>query len=167
MAQFRATPSDFDEVIRHRQWSSLRRQGLYPLGALLIGILLLFVHRPTALITFGMALAWAFSTFLEWRSIRAAFLWQHSWAQEDVTIDVEDEGLRLKNARGSGFVRWDSGAAVRLRATCFVVEESGEEIAVIPKRYLSSTELLTLHNRVAADAPASSRSLGALTGPPA
>ena len=139
-------------MIRHRQWNSLRQQGLYALGALLIGILLLLAHRPTALVAFGMALAWGSSTFLEWRSIRAASLWQHAWAQEDVTIDVEDEGLRLKNARGSGFVRWDSGAVVRVHATCFVVEEAGEEIAVIPKRYLSSTELLALQNRAAADA---------------
>jgi hypothetical protein len=41
---------------------------------------------------------------------------------------------------------------VRVHATCFVVEESGEEIAVIPKRYLSSTELIALQNRAAADA---------------
>jgi hypothetical protein len=130
MAQFRATPSDFDEVIRHRQWSSLRRQGPYPLGALLVAVALLFVHQPSALIAFGMCLAWGISTLLDCRSIRAASLWQHAWAQEDVRIDLEDEGLRLRNARGSGFIRWDSGALVRLYSSCFVVEEFGEEIAV-------------------------------------
>lgn len=152
MAHFRATPSDFDEVIKHRQWHSLRRQGLYPLAALLVAMALLLVHLPSALVAFGMAFAWGFSTFLEWRSIRAASLWQHAWAQEDVTVDVEEDGLRVKNARGAGFVRWDSGAVVRLHSSCFVVEEFGEDIAVIPKRYLNSTELLILQNRAAADA---------------
>jgi hypothetical protein len=150
MAQFRATPSDFDEVIRHRQRDSLRRQAPYPLGALFVAAALFLVHRPSALVSFGMALAWGISTLLDWRSLRAAALWQHAWAQEDVTIDIEDEGLRVANARGTGFIRWDSGAVVRLYSTCFVVEESGEDIAVIPKRYLSSTELLILQNRVAA-----------------
>ena len=151
MAQFRATPSDFDEVIRHRQWNSLRRQGPYPLGALLVAVALFFVHRPSAFVAAGMALAWGISTCLDWRSIRAACLWQHAWTQEDVTVDLEDEGLRVANARGAGFIRWDSGAVVRPHSSCFVVEESGEEIAVIPKRYLSATELLILQNRAAAD----------------
>jgi hypothetical protein len=166
MAQFRATPSDFDEVIRHRQWNSLRRQGLYPLGALLIAIVLLLVHRPTALLAFGMALAWGFSTFLEWRSIRGASLWQHAWAQEDVTIDVEEDGLRVENARGAGFVRWDSGVVVRPHSSCFVVDEFGEDIAVIPKRYLNSTELLILQRRAVADASAPNRPLQPSSGAP-
>jgi hypothetical protein len=159
-----ATPSDFDEVIRHRQWSSLRRQGPYPLGGLLVAVALLFVHQPSALIAFGMCLAWGISTLLDCRSIRAASLWQHAWAQEDVRIDLEDEGLRLRNARGSGFIRWDSGAVVRLYSSCFVVEEFGEEIAVIPKRYLNSTELLTLQNRADVDASAPNRPLQPSSG---
>ena len=154
MAQFRATPSDFDEVIRYRQRTSLRRQGPYPLGALLVATALFFVHRPSALVAFGMAVAWGISTLLDWRSIRAASLWQYAWAQEEVTIDIGDEGLRLANARGAGFIRWDGGAVVRRHSSCFVVEDSGEEIAVIPKRYLNSTELLILQNRAAADAVA-------------
>lgn len=164
MAQFRATPSDFDEVIRHRQWSSLRWQAPYPMGALLVALALFFVHRPSALIAFGMSLAWGISTLLDWRSIRAASLWQHAWAQEDVSIHIEDEGLRLTNARGSAFIRWDSGALVRLHSSCFVVEELGEEIAVIPKRYLNSTELLTLQNRAAAAASAPNRPLQPTSG---
>jgi hypothetical protein len=164
MTTFRATPSDFDEVIRHRQWKSLRRQGPYPLGALLVAVVLFFIHRPSALVAFGMAVAWGISTFLDWRSIRAASLWQHAWAQEDVTIDIEDGGLRLANARGAGFVRWDSGVVVRLHSSCFVVEEYGEEIAVIPKRYLNSTELLILQNRAAADASAPNRPLQPTSG---
>jgi hypothetical protein len=154
MARFRATSADFDEVIRRRQWTSLRRQGLYPLGALLLASALLFVHGPSALVALGMSLAWGFSTVLEWRSIRASALWQHAWAQEDVTIDVEDDGLRVQNSRGAGFVRWDSGAVLRLYSSCFVLEEFGEDIAVIPKRYLNATELLMLQNRAAqASAP--------------
>lgn len=155
MTQFRATPSDFDEVISIRRWNSLRRQGPYPVGALLVAVTLFFIHRPSALVACGMAIAWGISTtLLDWRSIRAASLWEHAWAQEDVTIDIEDEGLRMENARGAGFIRWISGAVVRLYASCFVVEEPGEDVAVIPKRYLNSTELLILQNRAAADASA-------------
>ena len=149
MTQFRAMPSDFEEVIRHHQWAGLRRQGPYPLGALLVAAVMSFFYRPIALVALGVSLAWGFSLFLEWRSIRAVSLWRHVWEQEDVTIDIEDEGIRLANAKGWGFVRWDSGVTIRVHGSCFVIEDGGEDIAVIPKRVLNSTELLILQNRAA------------------
>ncbi len=154
MASFRAQPEDFDEVIRIRQRRSLRRQAPYPLVAGGAATVLFFVHQPTALVVVGMCIAWAVSTYLDWRGIRAACLWRHAWAQEDAVVDVRDDGLHLSNKRGAGFVRWDSGAIVRRYSTCFVVEEEGDEIAVIPKRYLNATELLILENRAVAEAVA-------------
>src|SRR5689334_7056405 len=129
MAQFRATPADFDEVIRNQQWQSLRRQGPYPLVALLVGMLLSLIHKPTALIVFGMAIAWTASIVLDVRSIKMAYLWRFAWAQEEAVVDIDDEGIRLTTARGSGFIRWSSGVIVRLWSTCIVVEEEGEELA--------------------------------------
>jgi hypothetical protein len=105
-------------------------------------------HQHVSLnVSLGMAIAWGISTILDLRSIRAAFLWRHGWTQEDVEIDIEDEGIRVTNSRGSGFIRWDSGVVVRLSASCFVVEEEGDDIVVIPKRYLNATELLMLKNK--------------------
>jgi hypothetical protein len=79
------------------------------LGALLVAVAFFFVHRPSAFVAVGMAIAWGVSTFLDWPSIRAACLWQHAWTQEDVTVDIEDEGLRMENACGAGFIRWTAG----------------------------------------------------------
>jgi hypothetical protein len=157
MAQFRATPEDFDEVIKNQQRQSLRRQGPYPIGALLAGMLLSFIHKPTAFIAFGMAIAWSVSIILDVRNLKMAYLWRFAWAQEEAVVDIDDEGVRLTTARGSGFIRWKGGVIVRLCSTCFVVEEEGEEIAVLPKRYLDSQELLMLQTRalaVGAQAPA-------------
>lgn len=97
-----------------------------------------------------MSLAWSISTILILYRFEAACLSRHAWMQEDVIIDLEDEGLRLSNARSSGFIRWDSGAIVRSYATCFVVNDQGEEIAIVPKGYLSTTEMLLLQTRAAA-----------------
>ena len=137
MASFRAVPEDFDEAIRNEQWTAVRRRGPYPLAALVGGIVFLFIYPPVGLVAIGMSIAWSVSAFLDWRSIKAVQLWRHAWAQEDVVIDIEDDGLRLSNQRGSGFVRWSSGAVVRSSSTCFVLEEEGENIAVMPKRYLT------------------------------
>lgn len=151
MAGFRALPEDFDEVIRNQQRRSLRRQGPFPLAALVVAIVLFFIYRPAALVAIGMSIAWGVSAFLDWQSIKEAYLWRHAWAQEDVVIEIEDEGIRLSNQRGSGFIRWSSGAVVRSYSTCFVLEEEAEDIAVMPKRYLNATELLILLNRAVAD----------------
>jgi hypothetical protein len=35
-------------------------------------------------------------------------------------------------------------------STCFVVEEEGEDLAVVPKQYLDANELLMLETRAAA-----------------
>ena len=147
MAQFRATPADFDEVIANQQWQSLRRQGPYPIAALLAGTVLSLIVKPIALIAFGMAVAWSISIVLDLRSIRPAYLWRFAWAQEEAVLDIDDEGVRMTTARGSGFIRWKGGVVVRLCSTCFVVEEEGEEIAVIPKQYLNSDELLVLQTK--------------------
>jgi len=155
MAQFRATPADFDEVIANQQRQILRRQAPYALGALAAGMLLSFIFKPLALIAFGMAVAWSISIVLEIRSIRPAYLWRFAWAQEEAVVDIDDEGVRMTTAWGSGFIRWRDGVTVRPCSTCFVVEEEGEEIAVLPKQYLHSDELLVLQ----AKAPAA----GALT----
>ena len=154
MAQFRATPADFDEVIANQQRQLLRRQAPYAIGALLVGMLLSLIFKPLALIAFGMAVAWSISIVLDVRSIRPAYLWRFAWAQEEAVLDIDDEGVRMTTARGSGFIRWKSGVIVRLCSTCFVVEEEGEEIAVLPKQYLNSDETLVLQTRaIAAGTP--------------
>lgn len=150
MAQFRATPADFDEVIRNQQWRALRRQGAYPIGALLVALLLSFVLRPPAFIAFGMAIAWTVSMINEVRAIKMAYLWRFAWAQEEAVVDIDDEGIRLTTARGSGYIRWTSGIVVRVCSTCFVVEEEGEDLAVVPKQYLDANELSMLETRAAA-----------------
>jgi hypothetical protein len=152
VAEFCAVPEDFDEIIRKGRRAVLRRQSPYPLTALAASIVLSFVQLPAALVALGMFIAWGVSTFLEWRAVRAMYLWRFAWAQEESAIEVEVDGIRLTNQRGSGFIRWSSGANVRAHSTCFVLEDEGEEVAVIPKRYLNATELLLLRNRAEADA---------------
>jgi len=150
MARFRAVREDLDELIRHHRWALVRRNGQWPLGALALSVSLVFVHEQAALLALGMSLAWSISTVVILYRFEAACHSRHAWMQEDAVIDIEEEGLRLSNARGSGFIRWDSGAIVRCYATCFVIDDEGEEIAIIPKRYLSTTEMLLLQKRAAA-----------------
>jgi len=59
----------------------------------------------------------------------------------------------LSNAKGSGFIRWDSRAFVRSYATCFLIDDQAEEIAIIPKQYLRTTEMLLLQKRVMCGLP--------------
>jgi len=148
MAKFRAVREDLDEVIRRQRFVLLRRNCQWPSGAFAVSALFFFINEQVALLALGMSLAWSISTFLHLRNFQAACLWRHAWlSQEDVVIDIEDEGIRLSNVKGSGFIRWDSGATVRSYSTCFVIDEEGEEIAVIPKRYLSTAEMLLLQRR--------------------
>jgi integrase len=42
------------------------------------------------------------------------------------------------------------GVVVKTLPGCFVLEDEGEDVVVVPKRYLNSTELLLLQNRVSA-----------------
>jgi len=152
MAEFRAISEDFDEIIRRQRRAMLRRQGPYPLGALGAAVMLVVVSKSASLVAPGMSLAWGISTILEWRHISAAVLWQFAWAQEGVSLDVEEGGLRLRSQRGDAFIRWQTDVVVRALATCYVLEDEGEITAVIPKRYLSTTELL-LFERKAVSGP--------------
>lgn len=144
MAEFQASADDLRELIERQQSVVLRRQGRYPLAAFLVAAVLSFFYIPAALAAGGMCIAWSISVFLEWRNVTAASLWRHAWIQESCAFEIEDEGIRVGNQRGSSFIRWDSGIVVRAYGTCFVLEEEGEDLVVLPKRHLNSGELLVL-----------------------
>jgi len=63
---------------------------------------------------------------------------------------IDKEGLRLSSQRGSSLIRWSGGVVVKALPGCFVLEDEGEDMVLVPKRYLNSAELLLLQNRVVA-----------------
>jgi hypothetical protein len=56
----------------------------------------------------------------------------------------------MSNQRGSSFIKWTGGVVVRTLPGSFVLEDEGEDVVLVPKRYLNSTELLLLQNHVTA-----------------
>ena len=150
MAEFQATPDDLRELIRSRQRLDARQQAPYPLGAADVALLLLPVYVPAALVALGACFAWSLSAYRSVRALAGAYQWRYAWLQEPVVVEVLEEGLRMSNARGFSLIKWSGGVVVRTLPGAFVVEDEGEDVALIPKRYLNSTELLLLQNRVSA-----------------
>src|SRR5262249_6261662 len=142
MAEFQATPDDLHELIRSRQRAGARRQAPYPIVAAAIALLLVWVYLPAALVAFGMCLAWSLSTYWSLRSMAAAYQWRYAWLKEPIVVEVLDEGLRMSTQRGSSLIRWSGGVVVRALPGSFVLEDEGEDVALVPKRYLTSAELL-------------------------
>jgi hypothetical protein len=122
--------------------------------------LALWADRTLASFAFGAAAAWAYSTFQETRAVRSAYLWQYAWLQEEVTVVAEEEGLRLSNARGSSFLRWDGGISVHSQPGFFLIKDEHEDLAYFPKKYLSDRELLALNRHASQQRPS-------VTGAPA
>src|SRR5262245_31660423 len=150
MAEFQATADDLLELIRNRQRLELRTQLPFPVGAALVALVLVPVYVPAALVAFGVCLGWALSTYWALRNLAAAYSWRYAWLQEPVVVEVLDDGLRMTNQRGSSVINWSGGIVVKALPGCFVLEDEGEDIVLLPKRYLSSTELLLLQARVSA-----------------
>ena len=145
MTTFRATPDDFAGLVRERQRAVLKRNVPFPGVAFLVGAGLLTVDRTLAAFALGCAAAWAYSTIQEFRAVRPTLLWDNAWLQEDITVATEEDGLRLTGARGNSFLRWDGGITVLSRPAFFVITEEADELAILPKKYLSEQELLSLH----------------------
>ncbi|MCI0427562.1 MAG: hypothetical protein L0Z46_06065 [Nitrospiraceae bacterium] len=82
--------------------------------------------------------------------LAAAYRWRYAWLQEPVVVEVLEEGLRMSSQRGSSLIRWSGGVVVKTLPGCFVLEDEGEDVVLVPKRHLNSTELLLLQNRVSA-----------------
>jgi hypothetical protein len=149
MANFKATADDLDEIVRLRVGQSVREQMTYPLGALAAAAVSWPWVPGLSLVALGAGLAWASSTYSFIRQLRSAYLWRYAWLQEDVSIVVREEGLECSTARGTGFIRWSDNIKLRALHTCFVLEDEGEDVVVIPKKYLDTGELLALNARVA------------------
>ncbi len=150
MAEFRATREDLAEVIRRQQRLTVRQQARYSLGALIVAALFLPVYPPAGWIALGMGVAWSLSTYWAWQAVTPAYLWRYAWLQEGVVVDLVKEGVRFSTDRGSSLIRWSGGVVVRSLPGSFVLEDEGEDLAVLPKKYLDSTEILILQSRVAA-----------------
>ena len=108
-------------------------------------MLLLAVDPIPAAFALGAAAAWGYSTVQELRVVRPRLLWDNAWLQDEITVTTEEEGLRLASARGSSFMRWDAGISVRSRPDFFLIMEETDELAILPKKYLSERELLALN----------------------
>jgi hypothetical protein len=146
MTTFRATPEDLTGVIREHQRGTLRRSLPYPAAALLFGLSLLQIDRTLAAFALGMAAAWAWSTVQELRAVRPTVLWTYAWLQEDITVTTDEEGLRMSSARGASFLRWDGGTRVQSRADFFLIKDEEDDLAILPKKYLTEAELLALNS---------------------
>ena len=96
-----------------------------------------------------MGVAWGLSTYWELRSVAAAYLWRYAWLQEGIVVEVLEDGIQLSGQRGSPMIRWNKDLVVRALSKCFIIEDEGEDLVVLPKRYLDTTEMLLLQRRVA------------------
>ncbi len=127
----------------------LRKSLPYPGAAAIVGVGLLPLNPTLAAFALGAAAAWVYSAVLEFRAVRPACLWENAWLQEQITVTVEEDGLRLSSARGVSFVRWDSGISVHSRPDFFLIKEEFDEVAFLPKKYLTELELLALNTHAA------------------
>lgn len=148
MAEFRATPDDLREFIHCQKLTWFKRQIPYPIGAIIFGIFLIYFFLPLAFIAFGMCLAWSLSLFLSFRNIAPDYLWRYAWMQENVVINVLEEGISISNQRGSSVIRWDGGIVIRSIPGSFIIEDEGVDMVVLPKKYFNTAELLSLQNHV-------------------
>jgi hypothetical protein len=149
VAEFTATPEDLSEVINLKIRETLRRGALYPAVAILIAIVSWWFLPMVAVFSAGAASAWIYGLGIEIRGLRAGYLWRYAWLQEGVTLRVGDDGIEWSTARGVALTRWNDELIVRRLGTCFVLEDEGEDVAVIPRKYLDATELILLDNRSA------------------
>lgn len=144
---FRATPDDFAGLVRENERKTLQTSLPFPVGALMVGLCLLPANRLLGAFALGAAAAWAWSTIQELRAVRPMTLWTHAWLQEDVTVTTETEGLRIQSIHGMSFLRWDGGIRVLSRADFFVIKDEEDDVALLPKKYLTETELLVLNTQ--------------------
>ena len=151
MADFRLGPADIAHIIERRRIYMLRRMWPYPLVSLVAAGILAIVAAPAALVVLGMALAWGISACVEWFAIGRDLQSHFAWAAESVRIEFDESGIHVTNADGTGFMRWEA-ISVRRYPDGFIVWDDAEEILVLPKRHLSTTELLFLKQRQSPEA---------------
>jgi hypothetical protein len=132
MAEFTAQPDDLREIVDIRVRETFRRGVPYPLVSLIIAALAWKIFLPVALVATGAAAAWGFSLWREVQSLRGAYLWRYAWLQEAVVLRVGDEGVEWSTARGVALTKWTE-LKVRKLETCFVLEDEGEDVGVIPR----------------------------------
>ncbi|HSB71740.1 MAG TPA: hypothetical protein VLT62_20620 [Candidatus Methylomirabilis sp.] len=48
-------------------------------------------------------------------------------------------------ARDASCLRWDGGIRVQSMADFFLIKDEDDELAVLPKKYLTEAEVLALH----------------------
>jgi hypothetical protein len=147
MSKFTASANDLDEIVRIRTRESIRWWLRYPLSSVAVAAVAWFVSPAVSLIALGAFGAWTLSAYWHAKEMKAAYLWRYAWLQEGVSVSVREDGVECTTAWGSSFVRWRDELKLRSLETCFVLEDEGEDVVVLPKKYLDTTELLILNNR--------------------
>jgi len=61
-------------------------------------------------------------------------------------VEFTDEGVRTAMKLGEGLIRWAQLSAIKNYSGCFVFEDQGEEILILPKRHFSANELIILQS---------------------
>jgi hypothetical protein len=150
MAEFQATTDDLKDYVRRQQLQMVKRQGRYPAGAIIGSAVLVPIYLPVALVAIGMTLAWALSIYWEFRNMGTNIWWRHSWMKDRVVLEVLDDGMRVSSVRGSSMIRWAGGIVVRSIPGYFVLEDEGEDLIVLSKKYLDLQEQTRLISRAQA-----------------
>jgi hypothetical protein len=147
MATFTVDERDLEDLVRRDLWHGLRHGGIWPAVSFGAALVLYWFHPVTAAIAFGMGLAWSFSLFQSIRGIRPWYATHHGRIGGPVTVEFRDEGLWTAMPLGEGIIRWDQLSAIKNYSTCFVLEDGGDEILILPKRHFSTAELVLLQNK--------------------
>jgi hypothetical protein len=147
MAEFRATPDDLAEIIAIRVRQTVKSGVAYPAASLAVAVGAWWFVPEIALVALGACGAWSLSLWREAKNVREAYLWRYAWLQEGISLRIGADGVEWTSPRGVALTRWNDDLSVLRLNTCFVLDDEGEDIAVIPRRYLDSTELALLTNR--------------------
>jgi hypothetical protein len=138
---------DLEPVIRAQRHGVLGSQWYWPAGAFLASIALYPLNSHLAAVAAGAALAWSWGLALQLRQVRPRCLAYYAPLRDPFEVDVLDTGIRFHGVLGEALLHWEGIAGVVNYPSVFLVESDNENAAILPKRCLSSNEILLLEAR--------------------
>ena len=143
MATLHIDESDLEDVI-NRDWRhTVRHQGIYPAVAIAIAGLVFPISTHLSALAAGASLAWLWGLVLSLRDIRPRYVDYFASLKEPFTIEVLEGGLQFRGKPGESFVAWDAVSTYNYPGA-FAIYDEDDMFALLPKRHLSSSEIIAL-----------------------
>jgi hypothetical protein len=138
---------DLDPVIQAQRHDVLRSQWQWPVGAILAAVVLFPLSSHLGAVAMGAALAWSWGLAVELRQVRPRCLAYYAPLKDPFQVEVSESGIQFHGTLGEALLRWEGLAGVVNYPSAFLVESDNENAALLPKRCLSSSEILLLESR--------------------